>query len=103
MSASLEYNARKKSMVFAYLAWLVFGFIGAHHFYLGDSTGGKQMVILFVLCLIPIPVVVLLARVGLLVWWIIDAFMIPGRVERYNVALARSLMPIDREQYSVTE
>ena len=96
VSASIEYNARKKSMVFAYLAWLVLGLVGAHRFYLGRNQSGLWMILMWPAWLILGPFLYpigLFIGVALIAWWIIDVFLIPGMLERYNVELARSLEP----------
>ncbi len=110
------YDARKKETFVAYLIWFVLGAFGIHRFYLGRSASGLVMLILTVLGG-PILVAGLIALfdagpsgrqgeslsglvlvvlgTGMLVviclWWIIDAFLTVGMVERYNSNLARTL------------
>lgn len=72
LAAQLEARRRKRRR--AYPAWLLFG---SHHLYLGR------------------PVVQLLFWAtlgGLLVWWIIDLFRLPGMVERQNRRVMRDLL-----------
>ena len=52
-----------KSRSTAYLLWLVLGLIGGHRYYLGRPGTGFLMTITFG---------------GLGVWWVLDAFLIPG-------------------------
>ncbi|MBW0157819.1 TM2 domain-containing protein [Sedimentimonas flavescens] len=69
----------------AYLLWFFLGMLGAHRFYLGRWGSALLMLILFgigsalsVILVGYLP----LAVVGL--WWLIDAFLIPGMIERDN-------------------
>ena len=94
---TMEYDARKKSMVLAYVAWLFLGGLGVHRFYLGrGQSGGIQLALTVVGLLLTVVGVgpLLWAAVG--VWLLIDMFLIPGMVSDYNVALARSLQPVQR-------
>jgi TM2 domain-containing membrane protein YozV len=89
---SMHYDANKKSGLIAYLLWFFVGMFGGHRFYLG-STGPAiaQLVITLisiVLCLVMVGIVGLLA-VG--IWVFIDAFLIPGMVQRYNNNLVSQL------------
>ena len=74
----MAYDAQKKSLVVAYLLWWFLGYFGAHRFYLGHVGSG-------VVTLIFIGIFGVLI-VGL--WWLIDAFLIPGIVKRSNMRLA---------------
>jgi TM2 domain-containing membrane protein YozV len=68
-----------KSAGAAYLLWFFLGTLGAHRFYLGKTGSGVAQLILFVLGWITMSVgvgVVLLIALG--IWWIVDAFLIPG-------------------------
>lgn len=59
---------RKRTWL-AYLLWLVTGLLGGHRFYLGRvGTATAQF----------------LTGGGLLVWWAVDAFLIPGQVREHN-------------------
>lgn len=56
----------EKSLLVAYVLWLVFGLFGGHRYYLGRVGIGFLMTI----------------TVGVFgVWWIIDAFLIPSMVK----------------------
>ena len=58
-----EVNDRKKSTATTWLLWLFLGVFGAHRFYLGRIGTGIAM---------------LLTVGGLLIWALVDAFLIPG-------------------------
>lgn len=62
----------------AYLLWFFLGFIAAHRFYLG-RPGTAILQILSYLILIGF------------IWWIIDAFLIPGMIQRHKDDVRRRL------------
>jgi hypothetical protein len=67
------YRKRAKSTAVGYLLW----FIAWHYAYVGKW--GVQFLFWFTLG-------------GLFVWWLVDAFRIPGLVRQYNEDVAVSLM-----------
>lgn len=69
-----EYNAKSKSTLVAYVAWLLLGW---HYLYLGKV--GMQFAFWFTFGF-------------LVVGWFIDFFRIPGMVAQYNSDIARELM-----------
>ncbi len=85
----MMYDASKKSVAAAYLLWFFLGFFGAHRFYLGKVGSAIGML---VLTLLSIPLAIILvgfltwAAVGL--WWLVDAFLVPGMIREHNVRLA---------------
>ena len=101
----LEYAAHKKSLVLAYLAWLFFGVFGVHRFYLGRR---KTAFAMLALAIGPFVIGFLLGFLGLagadvehglsrvawailLVWMLVDIFLIPGMVEGKNAELVKAL------------
>lgn len=90
----MRYDALKKSAVIAYVLWWFLGTFGAHRFYL--NQGGTAIAML-VITLVSVPLcLVFVGFIGLGiigVWWIVDAFLIPGMLQEYNLKLARSLTP----------
>ena len=58
-----EVESRKKSVAATWLLWLFLGVCGAHRFYLGRVGTGIAM---------------LLTLGGLLIWALVDVFLIPG-------------------------
>lgn len=63
-----EYPRKRKAI--AYGLWLVLGLFGAHRIYLDRVWTGVAM---------------LLTAGGAGVWWLMDAFLLPDMVSRYNV------------------
>ncbi len=59
-----------KSMLCAVILWLFLGGIGAHRFYIGDTSGGVGMLLCLLFCWLIIPGIVLA------IWWIIDIFLL---------------------------
>lgn len=93
----MEYDARKKSTVLAYLAWLFLGGLGVHRFYLGRArSGGIQLALTVIGLLLTVVGIGPLLWIVVGVWLLIDMFLIPGMVSDCNVALARSLQPVQR-------
>jgi len=58
-----EVDSRKKSVAAVWLLWFFLGVFGAHRFYMGRIGTGIAM---------------LLTVGGLLIWALVDAFLIPG-------------------------
>ncbi len=74
-----------KSVAIAYLLWFFLGGFGIHRFYLRKPQTAVIMLILTVAGYILTFVVVgflLLWAVG--IWWIVDAFLIPGMIREAN-------------------
>jgi TM2 domain-containing membrane protein YozV len=65
-----------KTNTVAYLLWFFIGIFGAHRFYLGRP--GTAVLQILTLC-------------GLGIWWIIDAFLIPGMVQEHNDRIRRAM------------
>ncbi len=88
----MAYDAQKKSVLVAYLLWWFLGSLGAHRFYLG-KTGSAVTMLVITLVSIPATLILIgfvgLAAIG--VWWIVDAFLIPGIVKIHNMKLAMHL------------
>lgn len=81
LRTQLQYDARKKSVAAAYILWLFLGSFGAHRFYLGRTGSGVAQLALLLLGWIPF----FLGWFVLGVWWLVDAFLIPGQAERSNL------------------
>lgn len=94
----MEYDARKKSVLVAYLAWFFLGGLGVHRFYAGrGGSGGVQLGLFiggWVLLAAGVGFVFLLL---LALWVFVDLFLVPGLVRDYNVRLARSLQSMEQQ------
>ena len=66
------------SLPVAYLFWFFIGILSAHRFYLNRKASAIVQILL------------ILVVVGI-VWWVIDAFLIPGMVASERAALRRHL------------
>ncbi|MBW4091676.1 MAG: TM2 domain-containing protein [Proteobacteria bacterium] len=90
--AMMRYDANKKSTLIAYLLWIFLGYLGAHRFYLKHAGSGAAMLVIWI-----VSVLLTFVYVGLLgflvigVWWIVDAFLIPGMASDYNNRLINAL------------
>ncbi len=69
-----DYVRRRKSLLLAYIAWLLLGW---HYLYLGKV--GLQFAFWF-------------TAGGFFVWWFLDLFRLPGVVARHNDDVALQLM-----------
>ncbi len=86
---AMQYDAMKKSVGVSFLLWFFLGGFGAHRFYLKQTGTAITMLIITVVS-IPLTLVVV-GFVGLAIisiWWIVDAFLISGMVEKFNLGLA---------------
>ncbi len=88
----MQYDAAKKSAVVAYLLWFFLGGLGVHRFYLGRTGSGIAMAVISVLSWITVYIgigFIGLAVIG--IWWLVDAFLIPGITTQANQELATRL------------
>lgn len=88
----MTYDARKKSLLIAYLLWFFLPMFGVHRMYAGKWVTGFLMLFFFAVGgaltwvfvgFIP------LALVG--IWWALDAILTYMMIERYNEDLAHRL------------
>lgn len=63
------YRYPRKRKVIAWSLWLLTGVLGGHRFYLNRTGTGILM---------------FLTLGGGMIWWFIDAFLVPGMIESYN-------------------
>ncbi len=78
----LAFNENSKSIGVAYLLWLLFGWIGVHRFYAGET---KTAIIQLILGL---TVVGLVFQIP---WWLVDAFLVPGMINKHNKKIINML------------
>ncbi len=73
----------KKSTGLAYLLWFFLGGFAAHRFYLGSvGVGVAQLALLWGGLLLSAVVVGIPLVIAYFVWWVVDAFLIGGLVEK---------------------
>ncbi len=75
-----ELNAQVKSSGTAYLFWFL---LGAHYAYLGKW--GLQILFWITVG-------------GLMLWWLIDLFRIPGMTNRYNAKIFEKIEAIEKQE-----
>jgi len=74
------YQSKIKSVGVTYLFLFL---LGSHYAYLGKW--GTQLLFWFTLA-------------GLGIWWIVDLFLIPGKVEKYNMPLFEEIEKIEKRE-----
>ncbi len=73
----------RRSLLLAYVLWLVLGILGAHRFYLKRPGTALIYVALFTIQLaLPDHEIALWAATFMFLFWIVDAFMIPGMLRK---------------------
>lgn len=88
----MVYDAKKKSTGVAYLLWFLLGGIGAHRFYVSRTTSGLIYVVLQVIGWSTVAAGLGVLAFGVIgIWWLIDAFLVPGMVRSNNLMLAAEL------------
>ncbi len=84
----------RRSLLLAYVLWLVLGILGAHRFYLKRPGTALIYVALFTIQLaLPDHEIALWAATLMFLFWIVDAFMIPGMLRK----LAPPARPVKAE------
>jgi TM2 domain-containing membrane protein YozV len=103
--AMMLFQANQKSMLVSYLLWFFLGWTGAHRFYNSNIGGGVAQLIAFISAIVlyiigiglimvgkwAVAVIATLLWIFCAIWWLIDAFLIPGWVRRQNNNLAAQL------------
>ncbi|WP_426957357.1 TM2 domain-containing protein [Muricoccus radiodurans] len=80
-----------RSVPIAYILWLFLGGMGLHRFYVGRTFSGGLMLAITLLSLLFTLVLIGLFGLALVaIWWLVDAFLIPGMVQDRNAAIAAS-------------
>ncbi len=90
--AMMMFEANKKSVGVSYLLWFFLGVFGGHRFYLKRTGSAIAILLLWIIGWISTAVVVGFALLaGVVVWVIVDAFLIPSWVRQHNNLLAAQL------------
>lgn len=76
------------SVAVAYLLWFFLGLVSAHRFYLGRASSAILQILSYILL------------IGV-IWWIVDAFLIPGMIREAKDAI-RQRMTTDMLAYAGT-
>ena len=90
----MRYDADKKSTLLAYVFWFFLGPFGAHRFYLRNIVSGTALLLVTLACFVVTRqtygayVFVFIVPA---VWLIVDVFLIPGKVRRFNAKLMEEL------------
>ncbi|WP_341666795.1 TM2 domain-containing protein [Alcaligenes sp. SDU_A2] len=89
---TMLYDANKKSVGVAYLLWFFLGSLGGHRFYAGKTGSAVALLATTILGSLLTVVGVGLFLLGIVVLWVlIDAFLIPGWIRSTNTLLAATL------------
>lgn len=90
--AMMAFESGKKSSGICYLLWFFLGGFGAHRFYLGRTRSAIAMLVISIVSWILIFVAIgALGFIVIGIWWIVDAFLIPGIVRDNNQALQQRI------------
>lgn len=88
----MAYDAGKKDIMLAYILWFFLGSFGVHRFYMNRTSSGIMMALLHVISWITVVIFIGFLGFALLgIWWLIDAILIMGWVERHNMQLANHI------------
>ncbi len=88
----MEYDAHKKSTLIAYLLWWFLCVFGAHRFYLGQVGTAIAMLVITLVSFVGLIIFIgIFGFMAVGIWWLVDAFLIPGIVRQHNLSLANAL------------
>lgn len=81
-----------KSTGAAYLLWFFLGQLGAHRFYLGRPGSGIVQLLLCIMGWATVVIVVGIVPLIILgIWWVVDAFLIPGMIQSQKDKVRQNL------------
>ncbi len=90
--ARMRFESGRKSVLLAYVIWFFLGYGGVHRMYLGRWGSGLAMLAIFGLSWILMPVLIgWPIFVFILIWWLLDALLIPGIARSADDRLIQSL------------
>lgn len=78
-----EVKNQGKNMVIAYILWYFLGILGGHRFYMNKTSSAIAMLILCITIIGLFPVII---------WWIVDAFLLHTWVKEHNRKLEYHLV-----------
>lgn len=88
----MAYDAAKKSVGAAYLLWIFLGGVGGHRFYAGKIGTGVAYLVMHILGWLTVAFGIgLLFFAVILIWWIIDGFMLGGMIRQKNMEIGAKL------------
>ncbi|MBY0431846.1 MAG: TM2 domain-containing protein [Rhodospirillales bacterium] len=89
----MMFEARKKSVTLAYIIWFFLSIFGGHRFYAGRVKTGVGMIALFFISLILgfIPFIGGICFFILLIWVVVDGFVLHSWIKEHNIRLAAEL------------
>lgn len=90
----MMYDARKKSVLVAYIFWFFFGWAAGHRLYMRKfGTAILQLLLpwIFVLAGLVIHPSAFFLLIIPAIWFLLDAFLIPGMIRKFNMTLVDSL------------
>lgn len=90
--ARMRFEAGPKSVLLAYVIWFFLGYGGVHRMYLGKWFSGLVMLGIFAVSWILMPILIgwpIFAFI--LLWWLLDALLVPGMARRADERLIESL------------
>lgn len=91
--AMMIFESQRKSALVAYILWFFLGGIAAHRFYLGRIASAVAfLVLLFASILLLFSGVGFIGLLIIGLWIIVDAFLIPGIVSKYNQMLSQRII-----------
>jgi TM2 domain-containing membrane protein YozV len=91
--AMMMFEANKKSMAVSYVLWFFFGGLGGHRFYNGKTGSAVAQLLLTIFGILFLAAygLGLLLLVPVMIWVLVDAFLIPGWIRNHNSLLAMQL------------
>ncbi|TCT11997.1 TM2 domain-containing membrane protein YozV [Tepidamorphus gemmatus] len=88
----MQYDALSKSPVLAYILWFFLGFLGAHRMYSDRVPSGLLQLVVHGIGWLTTPILIGWVFIAIwAIWWVIDAFLIPGWIRDHNLGVARRL------------
>lgn len=90
--SQMLFQANSKSTGVTYLLWFFLGGVGGHRFYAGKPGTAVVFIVLSLIGWTTIWAGVGLLPLAVGIWWLVDAFMIPGWIRNHNTLLAHQVL-----------